>query len=180
MAAFGQTMNSWYDIHGFSPEFNEDNDGVKQSAKVIHDLIDQEQTKAGIPSNRVLLVGASQGGAMALYSGLTYPKPLAGILALSTYLPLSKTFPAVMSEANKNTPILMCHGEQDKVVDYKYGQMSYELIKTMHNNIVLKSYPNMGHTGSVEEMFDIMAFLAQRLHEKPEASISSSTSSIPA
>jgi predicted esterase len=97
----GQTMPSWYDIHGLGPEFNEDDEGVKESAKYIQGLIEQE-IKGGIPSNKILLVGASQGGAIALYSGLTYDKPLSGILALSTYLPLHKTFEKVSFEMLKS------------------------------------------------------------------------------
>lgn len=94
MSFNGQTMNSWYDIHGFGPEFNEDDEGVKESAKYIHEIIENE-IKSGIPSNKILLAGASQGGAIALYAGLTYDKPLSGILALSTYLPLHKKFEQV-------------------------------------------------------------------------------------
>lgn len=70
----------------------------------------------------MLIAGASQGGAIALYSGLTYPSPLSGILALSTYLPLHKTFTQEMSKANLNTPVLMCHGEKDTIVPFLFGR----------------------------------------------------------
>lgn len=70
-----------------------------------------------------------------------------------------------MKKANLSTPILMCHGEADEIVPFLYGKMSYELIKTVHTNISLKSYPGMGHTSSMAEMFDIMMYLSQRLNE---------------
>jgi predicted esterase len=70
-----------------------------------------------------------------------------------------------MNKANANTPILMCHGEADQVVPFLYGKMSHELISKVHSNITLKSYPGMGHTSSMAEIFDIMTFLSQRLNE---------------
>ena len=100
-----------------------------------------------------------------MYAGLTYNKPLSGILALSTYLPLHKTFKDQMHEANLSTPVLMCHGEADLVVPYQYGKMSYELLKSAHKDITLKSYPGMGHTSSLPEIFDIIQYLSQRLNE---------------
>lgn len=100
----------------------------------------------------ILITFNSQGGAIALYAGLTFERKLAGIIALSTYLPLSTTFPQVInitcliiikidsfqkaiSSANQNTPILMCHGERDEIVKFEWGKMSYDLIKRGHQSI---------------------------------------------
>lgn len=158
MSFSGDTMPSWYDIVGFGIEHAEDEGGIKDSAKTVHKIIEREEKK-GTPSDRILIAGASQGGAIALYSGLTLPKKLAGILALSTYLPLHATFPTVLAKENLETPILICHGEKDEIVKYEWGKRSYELIKGAHKNITFKSYPNMGHSSCPQQIFDIMGFL---------------------
>lgn len=158
MSFSGQTVPSWYDIVGFGLEHTEDEGGIKDSAKSVHELIAEEEQK-GTPTNRILIAGASQGGAVALYSALTFNKSLAGVAALSTYLPLSKTFPEALAPENVNTPILMCHGEKDEVVKFEWGKMSYELLQRGHKNIVFKSYPNMGHNSCPQEIMDLLAFL---------------------
>eukprot|EP00026_Physarum_polycephalum_P012116 Phypoly_transcript_12390.p1 GENE.Phypoly_transcript_12390~~Phypoly_transcript_12390.p1 ORF type:complete len:214 (+),score=27.51 Phypoly_transcript_12390:95-736(+) len=138
MSFSGQTMPSWYDIVGFGLEHAEDEHGIKESAKEVHHIIEEEEKK-GTPSNRILVAGASQGGAIALYSALTFNKPLAGVAALSTYLPLSKTFPEAIAAENVNTPILMCHGEKDDIVKFEWGKMSYELLQRGHKSIFIKT-----------------------------------------
>jgi lysophospholipase-2 len=162
MSYCNEFMNSWYDIHGFGPEFNEDEIGVQESTKAVHELIDKE-VESGIPSNKILLAGVSQGGALGLYAGLTYNRPLSGILALSTYLVLHKIIK--MAPENLKTPILMCHGEADNVVPFKFGKMSYEHIKKSHDKIEFKSYKDMEHDSSLEEMIDIISFVSERLAE---------------
>eukprot|EP01112_Ceratiomyxa_fruticulosa_P015483 TRINITY_DN4551_c0_g2_i1.p1 TRINITY_DN4551_c0_g2~~TRINITY_DN4551_c0_g2_i1.p1 ORF type:complete len:223 (-),score=39.21 TRINITY_DN4551_c0_g2_i1:97-765(-) len=160
----GQHMPSWYDILSFDPDHPEDEDGVKESSHGIQNLLNAEIAK-GISSKKILLAGASQGGAVALYSGLTFDKPLAGILALSTYLPLHKNFPKVINEANRNTKLLMCHGEDDEVVKFAHGKKTYEHLKPHLGSIELKSYKGMGHSSCPQEMMDILAFLGQVLAE---------------
>jgi len=120
----------------------------------VHDIIDEEISN-GRSSANILIAGASQGGALALYSGLTYNKPLAGILAISTYLPLSKSFPEIFNQENVNTPILMLHGEDDNIVRFEWGKESYELIKTFHQKAKFKSYPGVGHSSNTEEILDM-------------------------
>jgi predicted esterase len=163
MSFCGDTMPSWYDIIGFAEHHAEDEGGIKDSTKSVHKIIEEEEKK-GTSSDRILLAGASQGGAIALYAGLTIKKRLAGILALSTYLPLNATFPSVLAEENLTTPVLMCHGEQDDIVKFEWGKRSYEVIKGLHKNITFKSYKNMGHSSCPQEMFDIMGFLAGMIH----------------
>jgi len=163
MSFSGDTMPSWYDIIGFASTHAEDEGGIKDSTKTVHHIIEAEEKK-GTPTDRILVAGASQGGAIALYSGLTFKKRLAGILAISTYLPLHTTFPTVFAEENARTPILMCHGEQDEVVKYEWGKRSYEVIKGFHKNITFKSYKGMGHSSCPQEMFDIMGFLGGLVH----------------
>lgn len=123
----------------------------------MNDLIEKEIT-GGIPADRVVLAGFSQGGAIALYGGLTLKHKLAGIMGLSTYLPLRAKFPQGFGP-NKSVPVLMCHGEADMVVDVNWGRLSSELLKGHGVDVNWKTYPGMGHSTSVKELKDIVSFL---------------------
>jgi len=91
----GFRMPSWFDLFTLDESGPEDDEGIKKAAKMVHSLIDREIEVYNIPSSRIALGGFSQGGALALYSAFTYDKPLAGVMALSCWIPLHKTFPAV-------------------------------------------------------------------------------------
>jgi len=118
-----------------------------------------EEEKAGVPRNRIVVGGFSQGGSAALYSALAINKaPLAGIVALSTWLPLHKTFPGCLV-ANQATPVLQCHGESDPLVPLSFGKMTAQVLSSFNPNHELKTYPNMGHSSSDAEMADVKSFL---------------------
>lgn len=108
----------------------------------MHSLI-QSEIDSGIPADRIVLGGFSQGGAMSLFSGLTAPFKLAGIVALSSYLLLSLKFAQLVPhpEFNKETPIFMAHGDSDPVVNFQLGKRSYDMLKGMGYNATLKVYP---------------------------------------
>jgi len=91
----GFRMPSWFDLFTLDESGPEDENGIKEAAKLVHSIIDREIETSNIPSSRIALGGFSQGGALALYSAFTYNKPLAGVMALSCWIPLHKTFPAV-------------------------------------------------------------------------------------
>ena len=110
----GFPMPSWFDLYSLDSTGRVDEHGIERAKTLVHELINNEE-KAGIPSNRILLGGFSQGGALALYSGLTYSKPLAGILALSCWLPLHEKL-SWAGSPNVNTPVLQCHGDADHIV----------------------------------------------------------------
>jgi len=167
VSIYGRTTPAWYDITGIERDVVEDDQGIKESAKSIHKLIDQEVTK-GISSNRIIIAGGSQGGALALYAGLTYPKTLGGIIAISTYLPLHQSFPEYSDSANTETPLLMCHGEADDVVRFDWGKESYELLRTKHTNTRFRSYPGLGHAPSTEVIWDVVQFVMNLVLRKPE------------
>eukprot|EP01027_Heterolobosea_sp_BB2_P024493 GEZU01036901.1.p1 GENE.GEZU01036901.1~~GEZU01036901.1.p1 ORF type:complete len:254 (-),score=54.32 GEZU01036901.1:43-804(-) len=174
---FGTTVPSWYDIKGISIDSPEDEVGIRESTSMVHELIEREIAN-GIPSNRIVVAGASQGGAIALYSGLTYQRgPLAGILGASTYLPLHKTFPAAMSDQILDTPLLMCHGNADFIVPYAYGQLSHMRIKAKHRNAEFKTYPGLGHDSNPQELADILEFFKRVLPPEPTTTVTSSSSS---
>ena len=153
----GVRMRAWYDIVGLNISYKEDSEGIKDSARLIELLIKREQ-ELGIASNQIVLAGFSQGGAMALYAGLRYPEPLAGIIALSSYLPLPDTFVKERDLANQNTPIFMAHGLFDTVVPIMLDQMSKEQLEELGYQIEWFTYP-MAHAVVPEEIDDIYHFL---------------------
>lgn len=152
----GFRMPSWFDLKTLEANGPEDEDGIKRATELIHKMIDDE-VKEGIAPNRIVLGGFSQGGALALYSALIYPKPLAGVMALSCWLPLHKTFPA--AALNKDFPIIQCHGDCDPIVQYKWGQMTASYLKSFAKSTEFKTYREMMHSSCEEEMRDLKAFL---------------------
>lgn len=121
----GFPMPSWFDLYSLDTNGRVDEPGIERAKALVEGLINAEE-KAGIPSNRILLGGFSQGGALALYSGLTYPKPLAGIIALSCWIPLHDKLN--ISECNKKTPTIQCHGDADPIVIFNFLKLLYMII----------------------------------------------------
>jgi phospholipase/carboxylesterase len=160
----GYVMPAWYDILGGDASTREDEKGVRASSAEINKLIEQQEN-SGLPSERIFLAGFSQGGAIALQCGLRYPKPLAGILALSTYLPLRDTLITEASVSNKDTPIFMAHGLQDNVLPLIWAKMSCELLEKLHYPIEFFTY-TMTHTVCAEEINAISQWLNKILGEK--------------
>lgn len=157
----GFVMRAWYDITGFGPERAEDDVGLRESDAVVKKYIEQ-QIAQGIAANRIVLAGFSQGGAMAFQTGLRYPQRLGGILALSTYLPLRASVATEASAANRDVPILMCHGAHDGVVPAVLGETSRDILLKLGYRIEWRSYP-MAHQVCLEEVMDISKWLQQRL-----------------
>jgi phospholipase/carboxylesterase len=153
----GYVMPAWYDIIGRDLMDQEDVEGIKRSAASIIELIDRE-VQRGIPYQNIALAGFSQGCAMALYIGLRLPQSLAGILALSGYLPLAMSITLEKHPANQNTPIFMAHGTYDPVVVLDRAQASYALLEKLGYQINWNEYP-MEHSVNPEELMDISRFL---------------------
>lgn len=153
----GMSMRSWYDILEMSLERRVDIDGIYQSAGLIELLIQQEIDR-GIASTRILLAGFSQGGVIALHAGLRSPQPLAGIVALSTYLPTVEQLKTERSAANNATPIFMAHGILDSVVAVEAGKAAFDNLKAMNYAIEWHDYL-MEHSLCIEEIEHIAAFI---------------------
>ncbi|PNY25095.1 Acyl-protein thioesterase 1 [Tolypocladium capitatum] len=145
----GFQMPGWFDIKSLGPTTNplelrpqdEDTPGVLQSRAYLYSLI-QDEISAGIPADRIVLGGFSQGGAMSIFAGLTAPFKIAGIVGLSSWLLLNKTFKEHVPEGdvNKATPILMGHGDRDPLVGYELAQASEKALKNMGYNVTMKTY----------------------------------------
>lgn len=160
----GTRMPAWFDIKRPS-DFNfEDINGIREATGVVHNLI-TEEIDGGILSDRIIISGFSQGGALALHSALTYPKRLAGVIAMSCWLPLSTVFSPSQVTANRNIPLLLCHGNRDQIVPYPLGQFTSFLLRTVTRNLQFKTYPGLTHTISSEELDDIRNFVSIHLPE---------------
>ncbi|MCM2341758.1 dienelactone hydrolase family protein [Rhodoferax sp.] len=157
----GYVMPAWYDILGTDLISRQDAAGIRTSEKAITALIEREMAR-GIPASRIVLAGFSQGCAMALHTGLRFPQALAGIMALSGYLPLAEHFAAERTAANAHTPIFMAHGSQDPVVAPARGEASRDLLVKLGYPVQWHSYP-MPHSLHPREVADIAVFLSQVL-----------------
>ena len=154
----GMAMRAWYDILGFNRTAAEDDAGVRTSASAVVELIDRE-IERGIPSERVVLAGFSQGGAIALHTALREPRKLAGVMALSTYLPLAATLPGERSPANARMPIFMAHGAVDNVLPLALGETARRALEALGYAVEWHVYP-MAHSVCLEEISAIGAWLA--------------------
>ena len=124
----GYEMPGWYDVTSMSIVDKEDEEGIRKSSNAIRQICEQQEDR-GIDSRRIILAGFSQGGAIALHCGLHYPRPVGGIMALSTYLPRCVALDASETAINRTTPVFMAHGLEDNVVAYQYGKQSCERLQ---------------------------------------------------
>lgn len=157
----GMRMRGWYDIRQPDLTREEDAAGIEASAAEVHRLLDAER-QAGIASERLVLAGFSQGGAIALYCGLRYAAPLAGIVALSTYLPLPERLERERVPANAGTPVFQAHGRWDPVIPMQQGRQSCDWLRQLGQTVEWCDYP-MAHSVSAEEIDAIGAWLRARL-----------------
>ena len=158
----GFEMRAWYDVFGFTVGSREDEAGVHESQAYIESLISKEVAR-GIPANRIVLAGFSQGGAVALQTALRYKQTLAGVMALSTYLPLKASLAKEKSAENMHIPIFMAHGTFDNVISLETNRVSFEVLQAQHYAIQWHEYP-MAHSVNPQEIEDIRAFLSTTLH----------------
>jgi len=159
----GYIMPAWYDLYGVTGSSKEDNTGIKASQNYINALI-QNEIDRGIPCERIVLAGFSQGGAIALHTALRYPQKLGAVLALSTYLPLKSTLATEAHPANAATPIFMAHGIFDDVISLEMCKISLNLLQKSQFVVTWREY-NMAHSVCAEEIVDIRDFLQQVLVE---------------
>jgi phospholipase/carboxylesterase len=158
----GMRMRAWYDIFQFGGG-PEDAAGIRASQEILEELIGQE-TRRGLTPRQIVLAGFSQGGAIALHTGLRFSERVAGILALSAYLPLASTVEKEASQANRDVPIFMAHGEFDDIIPLRRAEASRELLARLGYRIEWRAYP-MPHSVCAPEIADIAKFLAQVLED---------------
>lgn len=149
----GATMRAWYDVQ--SPDLTrmEDIAGIEAAGEYLQQLIDTE-IERGIPGHKIVVAGFSQGGAVALHGGLRYNRPLAGIVGLSCYLPLPGQLTAQADPANRPTPILMMHGNNDPIIPISQGRESRDCLIEAGYDVTWRDYP-MAHSVCLEEITEI-------------------------
>jgi phospholipase/carboxylesterase len=153
----GYAMRAWYDIKELTPDGRDDEPGLAATRSRIEGYI-AAQRALGIASNRIVLAGFSQGGATALHVGLRHTETLAGIIALSCYLPMRAQLAQDIHAANRRAPILMCHGREDEVVLQAFGEASRDVMLAAGLAVEWRQY-SMGHSLCKPEIFDIAAWL---------------------
>jgi len=153
----GMRMRAWYDIFQFGGGA-EDEKGIRESQGLIEALIKQQP----VPAKAIVLAGFSQGGAIVLQTALRYPERLAGVIALSTYLPLSGKLKDEKSPANQDLPIFMAHGQYDDLIPLSRAQKSRELLGDAGYKVDWHDYP-MPHSVCGAEIADIASFLVRLL-----------------
>jgi phospholipase/carboxylesterase len=154
----GMRMRAWYDIFQFGGG-PEDEAGVRASQRLVEGLIAEEK-KRGIA--KVVLAGFSQGGAIVLHTALRHPERLAGVLALSTYLPLAASVEAERAPANAALPIFMAHGQYDDIIPLRRAEQSRQALERLGYPVEWRAYP-MPHSVCPQEIADIAAFLGRIL-----------------
>ncbi|KAJ2491710.1 hypothetical protein IWW37_002034 [Coemansia sp. RSA 2050] len=159
----GYRMPSWYDIKSLDQiASNEDEPGMNASMMKINELIKAE-IDAGIPANRIVLGGFSQGGAMTLFTGLQSEYRFGGLVVLSGYLPIRDRLLTRLTDASKSVPIFQAHGTADQVVQYQYGVMTSKALAENGYNVDFRSYDHMGHSTCDDELLHLQMFLKKVL-----------------
>ncbi|HEX4917543.1 MAG TPA: alpha/beta hydrolase [Limnobacter sp.] len=155
----GYVMRAWYDIRNVDLQRQEDEAGIRESQATIEALI-EEQIQAGFSPSRMVLAGFSQGGAITYQTGLRSKHTLAGLIALSTYLPCSDSLDTELNPSNLKVPVLAAHGSQDNIVLMERGEKAVSLLKTKGMKVTWLTYP-MAHSVCGEEVVEIANFLKQ-------------------
>lgn len=154
----GYPMRAWYDIVAIDRRSPEDEAGIAASAEGVRALVEREKAR-GVPAERVVLAGFSQGGAIALHTALRHPERLAGVVALSTYLPLASRLAAEAHPANAAVGIFMAHGDHDPVVPLALGEGSRDALRARGYDVLWRTYP-MPHSVCAAEVRDLRDWLA--------------------
>lgn len=157
----GYVMRAWYDITAPDLSQGQDETGTRESEQMLQAWIAHE-TQQGIPANRIILAGFSQGGAIVLHTGLRYPQRLGGIMALSTYLPLADTVADEKHAANAEVPIFMAHGHDDPIIPLAFAAQSRDRLISLGHNVEWHEYP-MPHSLCMEEVQAIALWLKEQL-----------------
>ena len=157
----GYIMRAWYDIAMTEHGIEQNPEHIRESQEILQALID-EQIQRGIPAERIVLAGFSQGGAIALHTGLRYPKPLAGIMSLSAPVPFAENLMAEIHPANAAVPVFMAHGTEDQMVPFASAEKTERLMEARGLSPEWRVYA-MGHTLVPDEIRDMARWLRRVL-----------------
>ncbi|KAI8889361.1 Phospholipase/carboxylesterase [Backusella circina FSU 941] len=161
----GVTIPAWFDVNSFDKSAHLDKideKGMLESVDTVNQLV-QREIDHGIPSDRIIVGGFSQGCVISLLTAVSTPFSLSAVIACSGWLALGEKLDSFGSESNKKIPILICHGEEDEVVRFKYGSATARYLKKRGYNVEFKGYPELGHASEPQELEDISNFIKSRL-----------------
>ncbi|CAH7666572.1 lysophospholipase [Phakopsora pachyrhizi] len=163
----GMVMPAWFDLYGLDPNSKEDEAGLLRSVETVRAIIKKE-IDSGIPPERIIVGGFSQGAAISILTGLMSQEKLAGVVSLSGFLTLSKKIKDMKGPFVEDLPLLWCHGTDDPVVRYQWGETSVNFLKNDlgMKNVEFKSYPGMVHSASPQELKDLFVWLNNRIPNK--------------
>ncbi len=164
----GAVMRAWYDIVPSPEGFRGDAQHIREAAALLEQLLAHESAR-GIPVRRIVVAGFSQGGAIALYTALRYPSRLAGVLALSTYLPLADTLAVERAACNDDIPLFMAHGEYDPLIPLARAEASRDVLTQLGYDVAWQVYP-MVHSVCPEEIASVGAWLSAVFEEAKSTS----------
>ncbi|HEX5056216.1 MAG TPA: alpha/beta hydrolase-fold protein [Gammaproteobacteria bacterium] len=153
----GYVMRAWFDIYTLERLNPVDSEGIATSVAATHALIDRE-IEGGVASENIVIAGFSQGGVIALHAAMQYPQTLAGVAALSTYLPLAEELSRQQTNANAGAPVFMAHGLYDSVLSIELGRKSHAALRKFHPKVDWREYP-MEHAVCPEEVVDLSNWL---------------------
>ncbi len=160
----GMVMRGWYDIMPGEDGFSENNNDIRDASVLIQSLIEREQER-GIPADRIILAGFSQGGVVSLYTGLGLAQPLAGIMALSSYVPMISSMDSWLSARAKTVPVFQAHGQYDPLISIQRAEKSRLAMNEHGIQVVWRSYP-MEHSICAEEVLDISRWMTSVLMDR--------------
>jgi len=159
---YGMPMPAWYDIASLDGTGTEDLKGLEESRATVNELIAREVAQ-GIPTERIIVGGFSQGAVVSIFSTYQHTSKLAGCISLSGYLAMADKFAERINSVNKDTPIIMFHGESDQVVNFGFGKRSYEFLQKFGLNVKFTPIPNMPHTATQQELEEVAKWVRERI-----------------
>lgn len=180
MTIYAWITNAYVQQTSFS-DLNQAHDevGILKSRSYVSSLVESEVKEHNISSDRIIVGGFSQGGAISVFTGLTIQRKLAGIFGLSCYLVLGNRIAEFVKEANnvnKDTPFFLAHGDSDPVVRYDWGKKTAQVVeKDLGHNVEFKTYRNLPHSAALEEIDDLEVWIRKCLTKQPAAESSSTT-----
>eukprot|EP00667_Euglena_gracilis_P017902 EG_transcript_18914 len=159
----GMKMPSWFDIKSLDDIGDEELEGLDETVSRVWNLIDTEVEDMKIPASRIVLGGFSQGGASAIYAGYTYKNALAGVMGLSSWLPRDGVFEKTANPITKDVPFLLCHGKDDEVVRFEFGEDCFKKLQGSGRNGEFQSFRALGHSLNMDELRAVAKWLTNRL-----------------
>jgi len=149
---------AWFDLKSLDENKVEDETSIMRAFDKLHDIIDEEISSSKVSSNKTVLAGFSQGGALAMYAALTYHKKLAGVFVMSSWPIIRHTMPDAIVN-NDKIPMLHCHGTEDPVIYYKWGTILADFLKSINPKFEHKSYEGLMHAVNDKELEDVKVFI---------------------